>query len=140
MRYTPGNITELADGEIFVFGSNLEGVHGKGAAKLAKMRFGAKNGQGEGFMGRSYGIPTRYILRKKFQTLGLREIDEYVMNFVEFAESRPDLTFLVTEIGCGLAGHNIEDIALIFLGTALPSNIILPKAFYDNDPRKKAHE
>ena len=94
-RETPERITELAENEIFVFGSNLEGAHGGGAALLAYRKFGTIWGQGVGLQGQSYGIPTMHG--------GVDAIKPYVDEFIEFAKTRPDLTFLVTRVGCGIA-------------------------------------
>lgn len=100
-RVTPDEVEDLPTGQVFVFGSNQSGRHGKGAAKTA-LRWGAKWGQASGHQGRTYGIPTKnYSVTR---TLALDEIRRHVDDFVAFAASRPDLTFLVTEIGCGLAG------------------------------------
>jgi hypothetical protein len=108
--------------QIFVFGSNLAGRHGLGAAKTAKESFGAKYGQGEGLQGRSYAIPTKDA---KLKTLPIDEIEKYVDTFLELARTRTDLSFFVTRIGCGLAGYHDEDIAPLFEGA--PANCDLPK-------------
>ena len=122
-RYTPDNISTLAPGEIFVFGSNLAGRHGGGAARAAYMRFGAVMGQGVGLQGQSYAIPTMQG--------GVETILPYVDRFIEFAKSRPDLTFLVTRIGCGIAGFLDEAIAPLFKDAIEVDNIVLPKSFAD---------
>lgn len=109
---------------IFVFGSNREGRHGKGAALVARIRYGAINGQGEGLQGESYAIPTK---ETPYETLSLVAIARHVMKFNEFAASRPDLTFTLTPIGCGLAGYTPEQIAPMFAHA--PANVILPPAF-----------
>lgn len=103
--------------EIFVFGSNRLGVHGKGAALDAKRQHGAIQGQGEGLQGRSYAIPTK---QTPYVTLGLSEIRVHVDRFKVFAASRPDLTFNVTPVGCGLAGYTQEQIKPLF--EPLPPN------------------
>lgn len=127
MTYTASRITELKENEIFVFGSNELGRHGKGAA-LDAMKWGAIKGQGAGLMGRTYGIPTKgYDMR---QSLWLRTIMLYVSDFISFAVSRPDLTFLVTEIGCGLAGYSPIDIAPMFKKCLKMDNVILPQSFH----------
>lgn len=107
---------------IFVFGSNLAGRHGAGAALYAHKQHGARYGQGQGRQGDSYGIPTKdaYI-----QTLPLFRIKEYVDVFLDYAKSHPDLTFNVTRIGCGLAGYKDYQIAPLF--RTAPSNCLLPK-------------
>lgn len=111
--------------EIFVFGSNLAGRHGKGAALWAREHRGAIYGQGEGLQGSSYAIPTK---DGNLRTLPLTDIANHVAHFLEFALSRPDLTFKVTPIGCGLAGYQPRDIAWMF-DLSLPSNVILPPEF-----------
>lgn len=126
-RTTPELISKLSEGEIFVFGSNQSGRHGKGAAKTA-LGWGAVWGQAEGLQGRTYGIPTKDASVRK--TLALTEISAYVDRFIEFAKSRPDLKFLVTEIGCGLAGLKPKEVAPLFSGAASIENIYLPKKFW----------
>ena len=105
-EYTPERITSLADDEIFVFGSNLAGAHGGGAARLAYERFGAVWGEGVGLHGRTYAIPTMQG--------GVDTIRPYVDEFIRFARENPRLTFLVTRIGCGIAGFCDEEIAPLF--------------------------
>jgi hypothetical protein len=109
---------------IFVFGSNLAGRHGKGAALFAKQNHGAIYGQGYGLQGSSFAIPTK---DGKLKTLPLTEIQKYVTMFIEFAEDHPLMTFQLTPIGCGLAGYKYNDIAPMFRDA--PSNIILPVEF-----------
>ena len=104
---------------IFVFGSNLAGIHGAGAARHAVIHHGARYRQGEGLQGRSYAIPTKDY---NINTLPLDEIRKYVEVFVAFAYEHPDLTFQVTRIGCGLAGYQSSDIAPMFNGA--PSNCL----------------
>ena len=120
-RFTPDFITELKDNEIFVFGSNLQGMHGGGAARLAYEKFGAIWGQGVGLQGQSYGIPTMHG--------GVDAIKPYVDEFIEFAKSHPELTFLVTRIGCGIAGFRDEEIAPLFNECIEIDNVILPRSF-----------
>ena len=110
-RITPDYIKSLAQKEIFVFGSNQSGRHGKGAAKTA-LGWGAVWGQAEGLQGRTYGIPTKNSSITR--TLDLDEIKPYVDRFIDFVKTRPDLIFLVTEVGCGLAGLRPKDIASMF--------------------------
>lgn len=106
--------------EIFVFGSNLAGRHGKGAALYARQKCGAIYGKGEGIQGRSYAIPTKDA---NLKTLSLDAITNHITYFIEFALSRPDLTFRITPIGCGLAGYRREQIKPIFEGWGpLPRN------------------
>jgi len=106
---------------IFVFGSNLAGRHGKGAALHALKYCKAVYGQGVGIQGDSYAIPTKdeYI-----RTLPLDRITLYVKEFKEFASQHPEMTFNVTKIGCGLAGYTETDISPLFKGS--PTNCILP--------------
>lgn len=117
-RVTPERITELAENEVFVFGSNLAGAHGGGAALLAYRKFGAIWGQGVGMQGQSYGIPTMHG--------GVDAIKPYVDEFIEFAKTRPDLTFLVTRVGCGIAGFTNEEISPLFAKAHDVENIVLP--------------
>ena len=109
---------------IFVFGSNLAGRHGKGAALWARLHRGAEYGVGVGPTGRAYAIPTK---DRQLQTLSLPSIQRYVTQFLVYAESRPDLDFQVTPIGCGLAGYKPDQIAPMFLGA--PANCKLPPEF-----------
>lgn len=127
MRITPEFISKLEQGYIFVFGSNLSGRHGKGAAKTA-LGWGAKWGQGAGLQGRTYGIPTKDASIRR--TLTIEEIKPFVDEFIEFARSRKDLIFLVTEIGCGLAGYKPKDIAPLFEKAIDVENIYLPERFW----------
>ena len=122
------NITHLNEGEIFVFGSNEGGRHGKGAAKQA-LTWGAVWGQAEGLQGRTYGIPSKDKSIRR--TLTLTEIKPYVDRFIEFAKTKPELIFLVTEIGCGLAGLKPKDVAPLFKEAANVKNIYLPRRFHN---------
>ena len=122
-RVSPQWITTLADDEVFVFGSNLEGLHGGGAALLAYERFGAIWGQGTGLQGKSYGIPTMHG--------GVDVIAPYVDDFIAFAREHRELRFLVTEIGCGIAGFTVEEMAPLFKGAMDEENIYLPQRFID---------
>jgi len=126
MRFTPEKITHLENGEIFVFGSNEAGIHGAGAAKLAFDKFGAVWGVGVGHEGKTYAIPTK---DRNIKTMYLDVIYSYVKSFLKYAEENPNFTFLVTEIGCGLAGYNPKDIAPMF--RFYPLNVVLPKRFVD---------
>jgi hypothetical protein len=127
MRTTPDNITNLELDQIFVFGSNHSGRHGKGAAKTA-LGWGAKWGQAEGLQGMTYGIPTKDASIRR--TLRLDEIKPYIDRFIEFAKANQDSTFLVTEIGCGLAGYKPKDIAPLFKEAESVENIYLPAKFW----------
>lgn len=124
MRYTPDNITELKENEIFCFGANLAGRHGKGAALTARKKFGAVYGVGEGLTGRCYAIPTK---GHNLSRMSLVEIKKHVDIFLKFAKDNPNKTFLVTQIGCGLAGHEPKDIAPMFRERT--ENVIIPKEF-----------
>lgn len=120
-RFTPENIIHIEDNEVFVFGSNLAGSHGGGAARLAYNRFGAVWGQGVGLQGQSYAIPTMHG--------GVDAIKPYVDEFISFTKLHPELIFLVTKIGCGIAGFKDEEIAPLFEAAIDVENIILPKSF-----------
>lgn len=110
--------------DIFVFGSNLAGRHGKGAALYAIQRCGAVYGRGEGLQGRSYAIPTK---DECLRTRHLREIQKSVNRFRAFAKEHPEMRFHVTAIGCGLAGYTPKDIAPLFAD--MPENCHLPLEF-----------
>ena len=117
-RTTPEHITSLQPNEIFVFGSNLRGMHGGGAAYVALRKFGAIMGQGVGLQGQSYAIPTMQG--------GVETIKPYVDEFIQFAKEHPNLTFLVTRIGCGIAGFTDEEISPLFEKAHDVENIVLP--------------
>ena len=104
--FTPDMISELKADEVFVFGSNLEGMHGGGAAFAAWKKFGAVMGCGVGLRGQSYAIPTMQG--------GVETIKPYVDDFIAFASQRPELFFYVTRIGCGIAGFRDKEIAPLF--------------------------
>lgn len=118
---TPDFITELRPDEVFVFGSNLAGSHGGGAAYVAWRKFGAIMGQGVGLQGQSYGIPTMQG--------GVETIRPYVDDFIAFAKAHPELFFYVTRIGCGIAGFRDEEIAPLFAAAKDVPNICLPESF-----------
>ncbi|MCX4278089.1 hypothetical protein [Muribaculum sp.] len=122
-QYTPDRIASIGPNDIFVFGSNLQGRHAGGAARVAMNRFGAIFGQGVGLQGNTYAIPTMQG--------GVETIKPYVDEFINFAQSRPDLTFYVTKIGCGIAGFTFEEIAPLFSDAIGESNVRLPKKFVD---------
>ena len=111
-------IIELDKNEVFVFGSNGFGAHNGGAAAMAVAKFGAVYGQAEGLQGQSYAINTMD---------GFEVMAEQVARFIEFARKHPELTFYVTEIGCGIAGFSPEEVAPLFAG--VPENVVLPGAF-----------
>ena len=121
--YTPERITDLGPGDIFVFGSNLGGRHGGGAARIAAQHFGAIMGQGVGLQGQSYAIPTMQG--------GVETIAPYVDRFIKFARIHPELTFYVTRIGCGIAGFSDSEIAPLFRAATDVPNIRLPRSFAD---------
>lgn len=119
--YTPEFIRALKPNEIFVFGSNLQGMHGGGAARLAYDRFGAVWGQGVGLQGQSYAIPTMHG--------GVEAIRPYVDEFIAFAEEHPEYFFYVTKIGCGIAGFKETEIAPLFQKAMQVDNVALPRSF-----------
>ena len=123
LHITPQWIDKLEDNEVFVFGSNLEGMHGGGAARIAHKSFGAVWGQGVGLQGQSYGIPTMHG--------GVETIAPYVDEFIEFAKAHPELHFYVTRIGCGIAGFKDEEIAPLFTKAIGMENVSLPKSFVE---------
>ena len=123
IEFTPEFISELNDGEIFVFGSNLAGMHGGGAARVAHRKFGAEWGVGIGLTGQTYAIPTMQG--------GVETIAPYVDEFIEFASNHKELKFYVTRIGCGIAGFRDEEIAPLFRNALGEPNIILPQTFYN---------
>lgn len=118
---TPSQVNVLADGEIFVFGSNFQGAHMGGAARVAKEKYGAVWGIGEGLQGKSYAIPTME---------GLENLAPAVQRFTSFARQHRELKFFVTAIGCGIAGYQPEEIAPMFLDAAYLPNVYLPLSFW----------
>lgn len=122
-EFTPEWITELKDNEIFVFGSNLAGAHGGGAARVAYDRFGAVWGQGVGLYGQTYAIPTMQG--------GVETIKPYVDEFCKFAFQHKEYKFLVTRIGCGIAGFAVEEIAPLFAEALDMENVLLPRDFVE---------
>ena len=122
-RITPRWIDSLKENEIFVFGSNLAGMHGGGAARIARLHFGAVMGKGVGLQGQSYAIPTMQG--------GVETIRPYVNDFLDFAKHHPEMQFLVTPIGCGIAGFEAEDIAPLFEEAKQIKNISLPESFWE---------
>ena len=121
-RVTPDNVRNLEENEIFVFGSNASGFHGGGAAAFAMRNFGAIWGQGEGLQGQSYAIPTME---------GIPDLAEAVKRFAKYAEEHAELRFLVTRIGCGIAGYTAEQIAPLFKECIHLENVALPSDFWD---------
>ncbi len=120
--------------EIFVFGSNLEGIHGAGAALHALNHHGAVMGVGNGQEGTCYAIPTK---ETPWKTLALHQIAEYVTEFIRWARVYEDHTYMVTPIGCGLAGYKPCEIAPLFCRLKLPDNILLPQEFIEFVPSRR---
>ncbi len=123
MEYTPENITSLDEDEVFVFGSNLAGMHAGGAARVAYERFGAVMGQGVGMQGQSYAIPTMQG--------GVETIKPYVDDFIRLAREWDQTTFYVTRIGCGIAGFRDDEIAPLFAEAVDLYNVRRPRSFVD---------
>lgn len=119
--YTPEFITSLQPNEIFVFGSNIRGMHGGGAARIAHMKFGAEWGVGEGLTGQCYALPT--------MEGGVDYIAGKVQNFIQCAKEHPELKFYVTKIACGIAGFLVEEIGPLFADAIEMNNVILPEEF-----------
>lgn len=117
-RHTPHNITELAPNEVFVFGSNASGQHGGGAAHVAWQKFGAVWGEGHGMHGQTYAIDTMS---------GMDALQTDAAAFVSFAAQHPELSFLLTPVGCGIAGYSAEDVAPLF--ASAPANVVMPDVF-----------
>lgn len=129
-EYTPENITHLDRDDIFVFGSNLRGLHNGGAARVAYKKFGAVRGQGVGIQGQSYAIPTMQG--------GVETIRPYVDDFIKLAREWDQNTFYVTRIGCGIAGFTDEEIAPLFDEAYDLYNVRLPKSFADIIERNRS--
>lgn len=127
MGYTPDYIDTLLPRQIFVFGSNALGYHTGGASGTARKKFGAVWGQAEGLQGQSYAIPVDYgkNIRKD------AEVKAAVSRFVAFAKVHPDLFFLVTRVGCGIAGYHDEEMAQFFIDALEMKNVSLPKSFVE---------
>jgi hypothetical protein len=125
-QFTPENITELKENEIFVFGSNTLGNHAGGAARLAAEKFGAIIGKGDGLQGRSYAIPT---LNENMQKVKLDYLSEKLELFSDFTKWNSDKLFLVTKIGLGIAGFTVEELKPLFDAIYFPDNVILPEEF-----------
>ena len=120
-RIASDHIDHLAENEIFVFGSNLAGKHYGGAAFVANKKFGAEWGVGSGLTGQTYAIPT--------MRAGVEMIKPYVDEFLAFARNHPEYRFLVTRVGCGIAGFSDREIAPLFREAADIANIALPLSF-----------
>ena len=124
-RIANGFIRTLADDEIFVFGSNKSGMHGGGAARHAYEHFGAEWGVGEGLTGQCYALPTME---------GFESMKNAVDKFTECARLHPELTFLVTAIGCGIAGYSAGEVAPLFKEASKLENVYLPFSFWGKLP------
>jgi O-acetyl-ADP-ribose deacetylase (regulator of RNase III) len=120
---TPDFITQLKENEIFVFGSNLHGMHGGGAARVAHQKFGAEWGVGVGPTGRCYAIPTMHG--------GIDTIKPYVDDFITYAKEHTNQHFYVTRIGCGIAGFTDEQMAPLFKDLQELDNVSIPKQWAD---------
>lgn len=127
MRITPENITSLKEDEVFVFGSNLSGFHGAGAARQA-MKFGAIMLKGTSFQGQTYAIPTK---DSRINTLPVIRIKTHVNKFIRTAKVMKNKKFFVTAIGCGLAGYTAKDIAPLFRNVTTLKNVWLPESFWE---------
>lgn len=126
LRESGEHIQALNPGEIFVFGSNMAGIHGAGAAFMARKLFRAEMGVGIGMTGNCYAIPTKDA---QLHRLSIDAVSEYVKEFIEVAKDNPDKDFLVTEIGCGLARFSYLEIAPLFRDALELENVYLPKSF-----------
>lgn len=118
---TPSVIYKLRPNEIFVFGSNANGMHIGGAARVAYNEFGAEWGNGEGLQGQAYALPTME---------GVHNTKVAVNHFTECAKEHPELKFYVTLVGCGIAGYTPEEIAPMFEAAGKLSNVYLPISFW----------
>ena len=121
-RIASDRIAELDKNEIFVFGSNIQGAHGGGAAWYAHKKFGAEWGLGEGLTGRTYALPTME---------GDASMKKAVEHFIDCAKAHPEFIFLVTAVGCGIAGYTPDEVAPLFRGATSLENVYLPQAFWD---------
>lgn len=126
MQYTPENITSLEPNQVFVFGSNLAGRHIGGAAKIAKDLFGAIEGVGEGMTGRCYAFPT---LGEDMKQRNVKRILVSVQKLFDCARANPDKIFLLTRVGCGIAGYTDEYMSRLFHSKDRPKNIVMPKGW-----------
>ena len=133
-KFTPERIDELKPDEIFVFGSNMNGAHMGGAARIAYENFEATWGESEGLTGRSYAIPT---LDENMEKVSESALEASIDKFIDFVLNNQQLTFYLTKIGCGIAGWSVDEVAKTF-ATALasflvplPDNIVWPREFYE---------
>lgn len=120
-RVASDRIAELGANEFFVFGSNIQGAHGGGAAWFAHKKFGAEWGVGEGLTGRTYALPTME---------GEASMKRAVDHFIDCARQHPELTFLVTAVGCGIAGYTAAEVAPLFKEATTLENVYLPQLFW----------
>lgn len=120
-RETPDHINVLKENEVFVFGSNAQGHHGGGAARTAMEKFGAQWGVGEGMQGQCYAIPTME---------GIENMRAAIERFCQYAKEHPEKRFLVTRVGCGIAGYKDSDVAPLFQEAVSIENISLPRDFW----------
>lgn len=120
-RIASDRIATLGANEIFVFGSNIQGAHGGGAARYAHQQFGAEWGVGEGLTGRTYALPTME---------GEASMKKAVEHFISCAKAHPELTFLVTAVGCGIAGYTPDEVAPFFREATALANVYLPEVFW----------
>lgn len=120
-RVASDRIATLGEKEIFVFGSNIQGSHGGGAAWYAYKQFGAEWGVGEGLTGRTYALPTME---------GKASLKKAVDNFIACAKQHPELTFMVTAVGCGIAGYRPDEVAPLFKEATSLENVYLPEVFW----------
>ena len=121
-RVASDRIAELGANEVFVFGSNIQGAHGGGAAWYAHKKFGAEWGVGEGLTGRTYALPTME---------GEASLKHAVENFIACAKAHPGLIFLVTAVGCGIAGYTASEVAPLFREATSLENVYLPQVFWN---------
>lgn len=121
-RVASDRIADLGENEIFVFGSNIQGAHGGGAAWYAHKKFGAEWGVGEGLTGRTYALPTME---------GKASLQHAVEHFIACAKEHPEQTFLVTAVGCGIAGYTPDEVAPLFKEATSLENVYLPQVFWD---------
>ena len=130
---TPENVTSLKENEVFVFGSNTAGRHGKGAARTAYKKFGAIYGQGEGLQGQSYALPTK---GKNIENLSIEQISKNIDTFIKVAKDNPDKTFYLTKIGTGLGNKTVEQMAELINKKNIPDNVIRPIEFMPKDDKQ----
>ena len=123
-RVASDRIAELGENEIFVFGSNIQGSHGGGAAWFAYKNLGAEWGVGEGLTGRCYALPTME---------GEASLKKAVDHFIACAKEHPELTFLVTAVGCGIAGYRPNEVAPLFKEALALENVYLPEVFINEE-------